>query len=160
STRMHLESILDRCHDLEWRTATIYRAFAAGARSQPPLCALWTELAREEERHARSIERARDTLRLRGDSRMHLDGWKEAIAEVEERLRAAERLGAGSTPTEQLAAALDIEMSEIEALRHIALSAARTPDSEHQTEHAEKLATAAEELSDDPQVQLQVALLR
>ena len=52
---MELETLLQRCGTLEERAAALYRGWAAGARDNPPLCNLWTGLAREEEEHARSL---------------------------------------------------------------------------------------------------------
>jgi rubrerythrin len=155
-----LETILDRCQALELRAAAAYRTFAATTRGQPEVCALWTELAREEEQHARSIATARAHLRQGARTRTTIEGWEETIGEVEDRLAVAERLGAGATMAEQLAAALDLEMTELEALRHVVLAAANAPEPDDQSQHAERLADAAETLTDDPQVRLQVALLR
>jgi rubrerythrin len=157
---MELEDILDRCHGLEDRAAAVYRRFASVSRSQPKVCALWTRLAREEEEHARSVAIARAELRMQGSSRTSVHGWAEALAEIEARLEIAEQLPAGATTAEQLAAALDVEMTELDALRHALLKTADASPSEHQAGHAEGLADAAETLTDDPQVRLQVALLR
>jgi rubrerythrin len=157
---MQLETMLDRCQALEERAAAVYRGFAAATRAQPEVCTLWTDMAREEEEHARSITRARGRLRLEGSSRASVEGWAEAMAAVEDRLAVAERLRAGSTVPQQLAAALDLEMTELEALRRVALDAARAPEQKDQAAHAEHLADVAEQLTDDPQVRLQVALLR
>lgn len=157
---MQIEAMLDRCERLEQRAAALYRGFASSTREEPRLCALWTDLAREEEEHARSIAAARARLRMKGEWRMWLDGWEEALAGVEERLGAAERLGPGATDVQQLTAALDLEMTELEAFRRVLLAAARTPDPGAPERHAELLADAAERLTDDPQVRLQAALLR
>jgi rubrerythrin len=157
---MELEQLLDRCHGLERRAAALYRSFGAATRDDPKLCALWTELARQEEEHAASIERARTHLRVQGMSRTALDGWEETLAEVEERLAVGERLGGSATPARQFAAALDIEMTELDALRGVALAAAHEPAPTEQEDHAERLARVAESLSQDPQVRLQAALLR
>jgi rubrerythrin len=156
---MELELLLDRCHGLELRAAAAYRSFAAAARGQPELCTLWTQLAREEELHAKSIARARGLLGLKGKSRVSVDGFDEALAEVDTRLTGAERLGAGATTAEQLSAALDIEMTELEAARLTLLNASHVAPGE-QEDHAERLARLAETLSDDPHLRLQVALLR
>jgi hypothetical protein len=43
---VNLDDMLDRCCGLETRTAALYRSFAAAAREQPDLCALWTATAR------------------------------------------------------------------------------------------------------------------
>ena len=157
---MQLERTLDTCQRLEERAAAVYRTFASCARSEPDLCALWTGLAREEEQHAASIAHARIQLAHALDPRISVDGWAEAIEEIEERLATAEHLGASATVAEQLAAALDLEMTEIETFRRTLLASARLPEPGEQDSHAERLATAAEMLVDDPQVRLQVALLR
>ena len=129
---MELERILDRCHALEQRAAAAYRSFAAAARGTPEVCALWTRLAREEEEHARSIATIRTDIRLGGGSRATVHGWEEALTEIEARLAVAERLGAGATTPQQLAAALDIEMTELDALRHALLYTAHAPEPEDQ----------------------------
>ena len=157
---MQLEEILDRCRALEERSAAVYRRFASLSRSQPKLCALWTRLAREEEEHAQSVSIARADLRMRGSSRTSLQGWAEALGEIDARLAIAEQLQAGATTAQQLAAALDLEMTELEVLRRTILTTAEAPPAENQTGHAERLADAAEALTDDAQVRLQVALLR
>ena len=156
---MELELLLDRCRDLELRAAAAYRGFAAASRAHPELCTLWTQLAGEEEQHAGAIARARGLLGWKGKSRVTVDGWSEALAEADECLRVAERLGADATAAERLSAALDIEMTELEAARHVALGASRVSTPAEQTEHAERLADAAEGLDDD-HLRLQIALLR
>ena len=55
---MELESLLQRCGTLEERAAALYRGWAAGARDNPPVCNLWTALAREEEEQRRCEELA------------------------------------------------------------------------------------------------------
>jgi rubrerythrin len=157
---MDLERMLRRCHALEQRAAGLYRSFAAASRSEPAACAGWTALAREEDEHAESIARVRRHLAEHGVSHASIDGWEEALAEVEERLAAAERLGASATADQRLAAALELEMTELDAFRMTLLAAANEgPPTEHE-DHVERLAAAAEASSADPQVRLQVALLR
>jgi hypothetical protein len=156
---MDLDALLGRCRQIEERAAALYRAFAAAARGEPNACALWTQLAREEECHAESIRRAKDARRIDAP-RTSVDGWEETIAEAEERLATAERLGPRSTTSEQLAAALDLEITELETLRRAVLAAAGVPAPPDAAGHAERLAAAAEALSDDPQIRLAVALLR
>ena len=157
---MQLGPMLERCRRLEERAAGLYRSFAAGSRSDPRLCALWIEMAREEEQHARSIETTEDGLRVEDGWRTSLDGWEEALVEVEERLGAAERLGSGATASEQLSAALELEMSELDALRRVLLAVTGRPDRSDPGRHAEHLAEMAEPLTEDPHVRLQAALLR
>jgi hypothetical protein len=156
---MELELLLDRCRGLELRAAAVYRSFAAASRAQPELCTLWTQLAREEEQHAGSIARARGLLGLKGRSRVSVDGWNEALAEADACLSVAERLGPGATAAERLSAALDIEMTELEAARYAVLGASHVDAPPEQAEHAERLADAADEVDDD-HLRLQVALLR
>jgi hypothetical protein len=157
---MRLEDLLDRCERLEERAGTLYRAYAAASRTEPRLCALWTALAREENEHARSIARARARQDASTAGRTRLDGWEEAIEEVERCLAAAETLGAEATTAAQLSAALDLETSELEALRHALLGACGEAVGDESTQHALRLADAAVRLSDDAQVRLRAALLR
>ena len=159
SHSMQLDEMLDRCESLETRASALYRRYAASARSAPRLCALWTELAREEEEHAKSIALARSRIEAPEGWRTLLAGCRDALAEVERRLAAAEALGTDTTTTSQLSMALDLEMSELEGLRRLVLAACRQPDASPDT-HAVKLAEAAAKLSDDPHVRMQAALLR
>jgi hypothetical protein len=62
--------------------------------------------------------------------------------------------------TLQLSTALDLELTELEALRYVLLAACRHPEGDMSAAHAVRLAEAAMRLSDDPQVRLQAALLR
>jgi rubrerythrin len=155
-----LDRMLERCRALEERAGAVYRGFAAAARSQPELCALWTALAREEDEHARTLARALLRLPATERWRTRLDGWEEALADVEERLAAAAGLGSGASPDLHLAAALDLELSELEVLRQELLAVTNHTASLPRTEdHAERLAHAATHLSTDPHVGLQAALL-
>jgi len=156
---MELDRMLARCRRLEERAAAVYRSFAATARSTPPLCALWTALAREEEEHARSLTMAR-TARKGATGETQLEGWEEAIEEVQRCLAAAEDLGPGAPTDRQLAAALELEMTELEVLRHALLAAADRPEFTEPSAHALRLADAAASFSNDPQVGLEAALLR
>lgn len=158
---MDLDRLLERARRLEERAAALYRSWATAARQNPDACALWTALAREEEDHARSLRRAAEHLRTRTGWRTRVDGWAEALAEVEARLDEAERLGPLARTERQLAAALALEDTEIDPLRHLLLElsdgAEPQPDG---GAHARRLADAAERLCDDPDVHLQAALVR
>ena len=151
--------MLKRCERLEERAANVYRAYAAASRTDPALCAIWTELARDEEEHVRSLALGRGRLEPTSAWRTWLTGWDEALDDVEARLGSAEDAIAG-TPDAQLAAALELEMTELEALRHVVLAACREHDVSPPSDHGVRLADAAERLSDDPQVRLQAALLK
>lgn len=157
---MRLDAMLKRCERLEERAATLYRAYAAASRAESALCALWTALAREEEDHARSIARARAHAGPTAARQTWIDGWEESLAEVEDRLHVAEQLEPGAPPAHQLSAALDLEMTELEALRHVILAACEQPELDPPVGHAVHLAHAAERLCDDPEVRLQAAMLR
>jgi hypothetical protein len=156
---MELEALLDRCRDLEQRAAAVYRGFAAAPHTDPELRRLWTELADEEDQHAASIARARGLLGWKGRSRVRVDGWNEALTRTDACLRAAERLPEGATRAERLSAALDLEMTELEAARHAALGASHVSVSPEQAGHAERLAAVADAVRND-HLALQVALLR
>jgi len=157
---MKLDDILTRGRRLEERASALYRSYAAASRHDPALCALWTALARDEEAHAHSIALARAHLEPTAAWRTWLDGWEEALADVERGLADAEQLGPDAPTDRKLSAALELEMTELEALRHVVMVACRAPDTEPPDEHALRLADVAERLSNDSQVRLQAALLR
>ena len=158
---MELERLLDRARQLEERAAAVYRIYAASARIDPPLCALWTDLARDEEAHARSLASAKGGIAAVTGRPLRVNGWEKAVDEIEERLAAAERLGPDAGTDRQLSAALALEMTELEGLRHLLLELSRCPEDEAaRGAHAERLADQAARFSQDPQVTLQAALLR
>jgi rubrerythrin len=157
---MELERLLDRARQLEERAAAVYRIYAASARIDPPLCALWTDLARDEEAHARSLASAKGGIATVTGRRPRVNGWEKAVDEIEERLAAAERLGPDAGTDRQLSAALALEMTELEGLRHLLLELSRCPEDEARGAHAERLADQAARFSQDLQVTLQAALLR
>ena len=156
---MELETLLQRCGGLEERAATLYRGWAAGAREDPGLCSLWTALAREEEEHARSLRVALRSPAPANRGCLDVAGWENAIAAVEERLIAAERLGEGSTLDQTLAAALQLEMTELETMRRALVGLAGRPHRNGGEDHAAELARKATLLSRDPHVGLLASLL-
>ena len=159
---MQLRRMLDRCRHAEERAAALYRTLAARTRAEPDLCALWTRLAREEEEHAHGLRVAAARIDSPAGWQTRLDGFEEALGEVEGRLAAAEGLPPGATRNQQFAAALDLEMTELEVVRLALLAAAARPEAPepHATHatHAADLAVRALELSDDPHVQLLASL--
>lgn len=157
---MRLDALLARCRRFEERAAALYRSYAARSRAEPTLCALWTALAREEEAHAEAIARAQARREATTGWRTRLDGWEEALVRVDGCLGAAERLGAEAPTEHHLSAALELEMTELDALREVLLSTCGEPDPGAPDDHAMRLAEAAEGLTDDPQVRLQAALVR
>lgn len=158
---MQLDRLLERCRLLEQRAGALYRSYAAGTRDDPALCALWTALAREEQEHAHSLTHAAARLDAAAGWQTRVDGWDKALGEVEARLAAAERLGPGATPDQQLAAALGLELSELDALRHMLLQVSGRPEpADVIAAHATRLAEDALRFSSDPQVRLQAELLR
>ena len=155
---MQLNQILERCRRLEERVAALYRAYATSARAEPSVCALWTGLAREEEGHAHALALARSRIVATEGWRTWVEGWEEALVEVEQRVAAGEKLVQYGT-ARQLSAALDLEMTELEVLRRVLLAACHEPPEETSAAHAVGFAKAAAKLSDDPHVRLQAALL-
>jgi rubrerythrin len=155
---MELEKLLQRCRGLEQRAASLYRAWAADARGEPPLCNLWTGMAREEEEHARSLSVAFRSPAPSSRGCLDIAGWEDAIAAVEQHLIAAERLGEGSTADQRLAAALELEMTELDTMRRALVALAGRP-SRNGEAHAAELAERARQLSPDPHVATLASLL-
>lgn len=157
---MRLDDMLDRCQRLEERAGALYRSFAASSRAEPQVCALWTALAREEEEHAQSIAAARLHREATTGWRTRLDGWAEALGEVDARLTEAERLGGDATTAQQLATALELEMTELDGMRHVLVELCGRPVVEGPNGHAARLADAAIRLSPDDDVRMEALLLR
>jgi rubrerythrin len=159
---MELADLLDRCCGLETRSGALYRRFAEDARRDPELRAFWVAMAREEDEHARTLSNARDHLPTAEAWVTRLSArWERVVREVEAKLLEAERLADGASIDQQLATALDLEMTEIDALHGMLLAVSRhrppRPIDEH---HAVRLADAAERFGAHPHVRKQAALLR
>jgi rubrerythrin len=150
---MELERLLERSRGMEDRAASLYRGWAANLRDEPGLCSLWTAMAREEEEHARSLRVALRSPAPANRGCIDVAGWEDAIAAVEERLIAAERLGEDATADHMLAAALELEMTELETMRR-ALAALAGRPVRNDGDHAAELAYHATRLSRDPHVGL------
>lgn len=144
---------------MEERAAALYRGWAAEERQDPRLCNLWTALAREEEEHARSLRVALRSPAPEARGKVDVSGWEDALAAVGERLTAAENLGEGRTIDDMLAAALELEMTELDTMRRALLALAGRPARERNHEHAEHLAEEAYRLSTDGHVRLLASLL-
>jgi len=158
---MRLDDMLVRSRGFEEGAAALYRRWAAAARDEPKLCALWTALARDEETHARAIATARVDMSIVRGWRTQIDGWEESLAAIDERLKAAERVAVGAGVERQLAAALDLELTEMDALRLLLLDlAGADPERDHVDTHALGLADTATALTDDAGIALQAALIR
>jgi len=154
---MRLADLLDRCLVLEERAGAAYRMFAAMADEEAEL---WAGLAVDEEEHARSIRKARGSLASDDGAVSTVDGCEPALADVERRLGEAEALDPDASADRRLIAALNIELSEIEALRQLGLRAAghpHVPDQDHA--HLRRLADAARRRSGSDHVRLAAALL-
>lgn len=157
---MRLVDLLERAQAHEERAAAVYRGFAATQLHDPELAALWTRLASDEDDHAHSIADARDAFPVSERDLVAVEGCDAAFVEVARRLRRAEALGPEAPVDRQLAAALDLELSELEALRMLALHACRhvdpaTPD----PSHLYRLGNMAMQRSSDGHVRLAAALL-
>jgi rubrerythrin len=155
---MDLANLIARCRAYEQRAAELYRAYAARTRSEPEACKLWTALARDEEEHARTLERAGRMLEPTDGWRVSLDGWDEALAEIDERMALAEDSRIGADFDRQLAAALGLERSEIDHLYHRLMRLSSVPIGDRE-DHLERLLSVAERRT-DPAVQMQVGMLR
>jgi len=156
---MELERLLRRCQALEERAATLYRGWAARTREQPALCNLWTAMAREEEEHARSLRVALRSPLPSNHGCIDVAGWEDAIGAVEQGMIAAERLDEGATADDMLAAALELEMTELEAMRRALVALAGRP-TRNGEDHAAGLAREATRLTHDPHVGLLATLLQ
>lgn len=159
---VELAETLDRCCGLEVRSAALYRSFAAAAQDRPDLCALWTELARNEDEHVRVLNAARWRVPTCELSLTHLSTrWDQILRDFEAKLSAAEALSGRIDADQQLAFALGLEMSEIESLRQMLVGVTRRrPPRPIVEDHALRLADAAERFSAHPEVLKQVAQLR
>ncbi len=158
---MRLDDMLARSRAFEEETAALYRRWAAATRDDPRLCTLWTSLARDEESHVRALALARTDMSVVRGWRTQIDGWEDTLDEIDERLRAANRLPAGVGVERQLAAALDIELTEMDALRLLLLDLAGVDaPHEHVDAHASGLADTATAITDDAGIALQAALIR
>jgi rubrerythrin len=154
---MDLAHVISACESYERRAADIYRSFAARTGPQPDACALWTALARDEDEHARTLERASARIEPTEGWRVHLEGWRDALSDIEERMRQAEDPRIGADFDRQLTAALALERTELDHLYHYLLGVTRSPVSTE--EHLARWLSAAEQRA-DPAVQMQVAMLR
>jgi rubrerythrin len=157
---VRLVDLLDHAEALETRTAALYRGFAAAQLDDPELATLWTALAAEEDAHAGSIRDARSRLTPAERDLSAVSGCETALADIMERLRRGEGLGSDVTTDRRFSVALDIELSELEALRRLALHASGISGT-HRTDHAHvrRLADTARQRSRDDHVRLGAALL-
>ena len=157
---MRLVDLLDRSEALEERAAAVYHRFAATQVEDAELEALWSMLAAEEDAHAGSIRDARSQLTPAERDLSGVSGCEAALVDIAERLRHAEALAPDATPDRRFSAALDIELSELEALRQLALHATGiqgTPATDQA--HGRQLADTARRRSHDAHVRLGAALL-
>ena len=157
---MDLERVLAQCRGFEGRAAAIYRSFAARDRNDAELCALWTSLARQEDEHQRELARAASWLDRPAAWHTDLDGWEEALQEIEGRLAAAERPDIGADLDRQLIAALALERTELDTLYHRLVTLTQPPEVPPESDHVGPLLGVAARRSANPAVQLEAALLR
>jgi rubrerythrin len=159
---MDLGAMLDRCCELETRSAALYRKFAAGVRDRPDLCALWSTMAREEDDHARTLNATRGHLPVLEAWITELSPrWDKVVRRIEAKLSEGERLADGADIDQQLATALELEMTEIEPLRQMLIATGRRrPPRPLVDHHISRLVDAAERHSRQPSVRRQAELLR
>jgi len=157
---MQLLELLARSQALEKRAAAMYRAFAAADLNDPDLAALWTHLAAEEDAHASSIEAALASLDARGGTLIAIDGCEKALADIAERLRSGEGLPADATADRRFTAAIDLELSELETLRRLAVGASGGgPVVPPEERHLQRLGETAMKRSSNGHVRLAAAVL-
>jgi hypothetical protein len=158
---MRLAAALDRCLSLERRVGDLYRRFADASQPHADLRAVWQRLAGEEDEHAAAVAIARATIDPEVGDRSHVDGWAATLARVEEVLAEGESLVDASLD-DQLALALDLECTEIEALRQVLLAMSGQADAAGTatSQHALELADVAARHSRDARVRLREAMVR
>ena len=157
---MRLAELLARCLALEERAAALYRGFAAAQRDDAELAALWTDLAADEDRHAHSMRKAQGDMTSQEADQIAVDGCAVAFADVADRLWRAESLEPDAPCDHQLGAALDLELSELEALRQLALAASGQQRlAGLDSSHLHRLAYTARRRAHDAHVRLAAALL-
>jgi rubrerythrin len=130
---MDILPLLDRCIAIERAVAEIYDAFAARTVSDSELRELWSALAQDERQHAGKLASWRELVV--GEDAGHrtaAEGFEDAVREAEALLIAArERIPEVRTPDDAFAIALELEMSEIDAIYTALLQSsplARYPD--------------------------------
>jgi rubrerythrin len=157
---VQLVDLLDHAEALETRAAALYHRFAAAEIDDPELATLWMDLEREEDAHALSIRAARSQLTREELDLTAVTGCEEALADAGARLQYAERLGSDASTDRKLSAALDIELSELESLRRLALHASGVPGTLRTDQrHVHRLTDTARKRSRDEHVRLGAALL-
>jgi hypothetical protein len=149
--------MLARCRTLEERAASIYRTFVTAHLDDRELAVLWTAMAADEDDHVASIHAALSGLTSAERDTIAVEGCEAALAHVAEVLRRAETVGPDATADSRLAVALDLELSELEAMRRICLQATGRPMTPDYS-HLRRLADVAMR-SADGHVRLGAALL-
>ncbi len=147
---MQLSDVLVSCGRMEERAAALYRRFAREAGSHSPYAPLWEDMAREEDQHAAGVHAAVMTMPSNYGWRVRLDGWTDAMEAITAALDRAEALPPTASDDERAAAALDVELGEMDALRHAAVAAASRRAPEADVDHVSRLADAALAHSSDP----------
>jgi len=158
---MELAAILERSIAVERRAGGLYRRFAAAPDARGGLRTVWLRLAAEEDEHAAALTLALATLDPAVGARSRVEGWDDALARAEEVLADGERVLAPSLD-DQLALALDLERTEIDALRELllALSDQAVETGTATSRHALELADVAARHSTDPRVRIREAMVR
>lgn len=149
---MQWSDVLDICARNEERAAALYRRFARQTEDDSPCRELWGAMAAEEDQHAASIREARRDLPYMQGWHVHLEGWSDAMRAIDESLQRGERLPPDAGTDRRLAAAFDIELGEMDALRHAALGPGHHTDPETDGDHLARLAALATRCSSDPHV--------
>lgn len=111
-----IPGVRERLRQLDERAARVFRTYAQGVAMSGELYALWEDAACHEEKRARTFG---EPWRGPGDPSPAegCDGAAEALAALEDRLLAADRLAGRGSVEGRLMAALDFEVMELEVSR-------------------------------------------
>ena len=158
---MRLVALFRRCRALERRAAAVYHSFAGVTRDGPAFRTFWTSLSHEEEEHDHLLAFIQKVRSATDMNETTVSDCCEALDEVEIRMRAAEHVPTNATSDTMFSAALQLELSELDAVVGYALQAAGgVPSLAIRPDHAEGLARFALDHSQDPRVLLEARLVQ
>jgi len=166
---MDIIPLLDRCIAIERAAAEIYGTLAEQAEGDSELRQFWKAMADDERLHAGKLTAWRElVIATPGPERAVAEGFGEDVAEIEEFVgRAREQSKHVSSADEAFAIALELEMSELDAIYTTLLQSSplsRYPDIEETRRcevegHHEALVRAVRARSRDEQNLTRAALI-
>jgi rubrerythrin len=166
---MDILPLLERCIAIERTAGEIYATLARRTVGDSELRQFWTAMADDERRHAAKLEAWRQLSAAgRPEERAVAEGFEEGVAEIEELVaRAREEVEHVASADDGFAIALELEMSELDAIYTTLLQSSpfsRYPDvAETQqrevADHHEALVRAVRARSRDEQNLTRAALI-